>query len=133
MPNDVKYDFYKKEKLESLKKFSKLNESARYSILGTHIDREGKRTPEEIKKLDEEKEVPINTPQIKKDLWELVLRLRNDIELGLDDYPLAIVLRNHHFNSPENQTDIKVWEESAKILKETFSDWRKLIRWKKIG
>jgi hypothetical protein len=136
LPNESRYDFYKKDKIKCLKEYSKYNEATKYSILGTPKDKEGKLSAEEIEQRDKEKEVKsFDSKKILKDVWELILKLRNDIQIDVDDYWLGIVIRGHHFNSPEKEVaSLKFYpgiKKSVEMLKEIFPDSDKLVRWKK--
>lgn len=134
LPNEEKYNFYKKDKIKHLKEYSKYNESTRYSILGIPKDKEGKLSAEEVRQRDQEKKVKLYTSENLKHIQELIYRLRNDIEIDLDDYLLGIALRGHPQEHPDKKINFDYdggIKKSAEILKEIFPNADEFVRWKK--
>ncbi len=134
LPNEEKYNFYKKDKIKHLEEYSKYNESTRYLILGTPKKKEGNLSSEKIREKDQKKVVKSYTSKELSHIQELIYRLRNDIEIELDDYPLGMAIRGHHQEHPDEKTNFEYWggiKKSAEILKEIFSNADEFVRWKK--
>jgi HEPN domain-containing protein len=64
--------------------------------------------------------------------WDLILRLRTDIPIQLDDYPLGMVVRGFHHGSaahPANKYLLSDLGGPLRALRRFFPDVEKIVRW----
>ena len=110
LPNDEKYNFYKKDVINKLEEYSKYNEALRYAIV------------------DKEKKVDGISSDELKIMGEIILKLRNEISIveNIDDYPLGMAVRGCHFRS---LSEIDIEEKKvSKPLEKIFPNLSDFVR-----
>jgi hypothetical protein len=63
-------------------------------------------------------------------IWDLILHLRQDIPIVLDDYPLGMVVRGHHHGKPNTVPAGDARYRNVKVaLLDLFPDAKSIVRW----
>jgi hypothetical protein len=65
-------------------------------------------------------------------IWDMVLHLRSEIPIKIDDYPLGLFIRGHHHGHPEYQANLSMLNLIGGPLEATrlmFPELNKIVRW----
>lgn len=65
-------------------------------------------------------------------LFFLIQRLRTDVPIKLDDYPLGMLVRGHHQGRPDlriTQREVRMYGPSVAALRRFFPETDRIVRW----
>ena len=110
-----RYPYYgQSNTLATLKRLSKLDQTTRYPYV----------TEETGAVFGSSGDLPV--------MWDLYKRLRNDIPITRDDYPLGVLLRghtHHHPQHPMGSVYMHFYGDCANALRSLYPNANELVRW----